>query len=189
MEMLKNVQPNNENSHNIVTNTNSNNTNRFNLNFFLNETCKNAMNLNDFVDTIKLDLNDFESMGRLGYVEGLSNIIIKRINDIPVHNRPFHCNDIKRESMHIRLNNVWEKEPENKPNLKKFIKQVGHKNLMLMQEWIAKHPQALTGNEKESTKLTKIMHESTGGITKEENDENDEKIITKIAHKVAINKR
>ena len=48
----------------------------FNLNVFLNEQCKNAMNIMEFVDTIKLDLDDAESVRKLGYVNGISNIII-----------------------------------------------------------------------------------------------------------------
>ena len=76
-------------NNNIINNSNSNNiTNShnktFNLQFFLNETCKNAMNIKDFVDSIKLQLSDLETVSRLGYVEGLSKIIIKNLNALDV---------------------------------------------------------------------------------------------------------
>jgi hypothetical protein len=65
-------------SHN---NTNSHNK-AFNLNFFLNETCKDAMNIMDFVDSIKVQLSDLERVGELGYVEGISKIIVKNLKEL-----------------------------------------------------------------------------------------------------------
>jgi hypothetical protein len=71
IEMCKNAGNNNHtNSHNKS----------FNLQFFLNETCKDALNISDFVKSIKPSLEDLESTGRLGYVEGVSNIILKNLN-------------------------------------------------------------------------------------------------------------
>ena len=68
LEVIKNGTNNNTiNSHNKT----------FNLQFFLNETCKDAMNIMDFVDSIKLQLTDLEKVGKIGYVEGISNIIVK----------------------------------------------------------------------------------------------------------------
>jgi len=64
-----------------ITHTNSHN-NSFNLNFFLNETCKDAMNITDFVDSIKLQLSDLERVGEVGYVEGISNIIVKSLKQL-----------------------------------------------------------------------------------------------------------
>ena len=63
------------------TNINSNNK-TFNLQVFLNEQCKDAMNLMDFVDSFKLQFDDLEQVGELGYVEGLTNIIMKKLNEM-----------------------------------------------------------------------------------------------------------
>ena len=65
--------------HNTLINNNSHNK-TFNLNMFLNEECKDAMNLTDFVDSLQLQLSDLEKVGELGYVAGLSNIIIHLLN-------------------------------------------------------------------------------------------------------------
>ena len=73
IEMSKQIQPSNVN--NNINNSNFNNKS-FNLNLFLNETCKNAMNIMDFANSIQLNLTDLEKMGELGYVEGISKIII-----------------------------------------------------------------------------------------------------------------
>ena len=67
---------NNNNSHNTTTNSHNK---AFNLNFFLNETCKEAINMSDFVSSIKMSLDDLEHTGRNGYIEGISNIIIRNL--------------------------------------------------------------------------------------------------------------
>ena len=86
-----------------ITNSNNNSHNKtFNLNVFLNETCKDAMNIMDFVDSLKLQLSDLENVGRLGYVEGISNIIIKNLNALDETERPLHCTDKKRETIYIK---------------------------------------------------------------------------------------
>jgi len=96
-------------THNTTTHTNSHNK-AFNLNFFLNETCKDAMNITDFVESIKLQLSDLERVGEVGYVEGISNIIVKNLKDLDVTQRPVHCTDKKRETMYIKDENTWEKD-------------------------------------------------------------------------------
>ena len=116
MEILKNGTHNTN-----ITNTNSHNK-AFNLNFFLNETCKNAMNINDFVDSIKLELNDLEKVGELGYVEGISNIIIKNLNALDETERPLHCTDKKRETIYIKDQGQWEKDDNNSRIKKQLIK-------------------------------------------------------------------
>jgi len=92
----------NTNFHN--TNTNSFNTtnNAFNLKFFLNETCKDAMNITDFVSSIKLNLENLENTGRRRYIEGISKIIIKNLNNLEQCFRPLHCSDFKIEVIYKR---------------------------------------------------------------------------------------
>ena len=123
MELSKNssntnISNNNINSHNKT----------FNLQFFLNETCKDAMNIMDFVDSIKLQLCDLENVGKLGFVEGISKIIVKNLNSLDETKRPVHCTDTKREVMYVKDEDKWEKENENKQKMRKVIKHVTHKN-------------------------------------------------------------
>ena len=92
----------------------------------MNETCKDAMNITDFVNSLKLSLNDLESVGELGYAEGISRMFVKGLNDLEVTKRPIHCSDLKRETLHIKDKDVWEKDTTNQDKLKKdqgFIKQ------------------------------------------------------------------
>ena len=101
------------NNNNTITNTNSHNK-TFNLQFFLNETCKDAMNIMDFVDSIKIQLSDLEKVGKIGFVEGISNIIVKKLNSLDETKRPVHCTDTKREVMYVKDEDKWEKENETK---------------------------------------------------------------------------
>jgi hypothetical protein len=111
IELTKKQGNNTINSHNT-------NNNHFNLQFFLNETCKDAMNIVDFVNSLKLTIEDFETTGRLGFVDGISRIIIKELKKLNTEKLPIHCTDLKRETVYIKDNNIWEKENEDK---RKFI--------------------------------------------------------------------
>jgi hypothetical protein len=117
-------------------NINCNNNNKtFNLNMFLNETCKNAMNISDFADSIKLELSDLESVGELGYVNGISNIIIKNLKGLDITQRPIHCTDAKRETLYIKDKDKWEKEGEQKEIILKFVNNVANKNIRMLNEF------------------------------------------------------
>jgi hypothetical protein len=159
----------------------------FNLNVFLNETCKDAMNIMDFVDSLKLQLSDLENVGRLGYVEGISNIIIKNLQEMDVHKRPVHCSDSKREVMYIKDEDKWEKENESKNKLRKVIKKVACKNQRLLPKFKEEHPDCGKYHSKFSDQYNKLVVESLGGSG--DNDlEKEDKIIRKIAKNVLIDK-
>jgi hypothetical protein len=182
MEVLKNG------THNTTNNTNMTNSNNkaFNLNFFLNETCKDAMNIMDFVESIKLQLSDLEKVGELGYVEGISNIIVKNLNELDVTQRPVHCTDKKRETMYIKDEDKWEKD-ENNSKIKKAIKRVASKNQRLLPKFKEAHPDCGTYHSKYSDQYNKIIIESVGGSG--DNDaEKEEKIIRNISKNVVVEK-
>jgi len=147
------------NSHN---NTNSHNKS-FNLQFFLNETCKNAMNITDFVDSLQLQLSDLEKVGEVGYIEGISSIIIKKLNAMDVTERPIHCTDKKRETMYIRDEDKWEKEDEKRDKMHKMVKKVAYKNIDLISSFREKYPDFKKINSKYSDQFNKIIIESMDG--------------------------
>ena len=171
-------------THNTTT-TNSHNK-AFNLNFFLNETCKDAMNIMDFVDSIKLQLNDLEKVGELGYVEGISNIIVKNLKELDVNKRPVHCTDKKRETMYIKDQDKWEKDEEGL-KLHKVVRKVACKNQNLIPKFKEKHPDCGKYNSKFSDQYNKIVVESMGG-TGDNDYEKEEKIIKNISKQVFIEK-
>jgi hypothetical protein len=182
MKVLENGSHNN--SHNTTT-TNSHNK-AFNLQFFLNETCKDAMNIMDFVESIKLQVSDLESVGELGYIEGISNIIVKNLNALDVTQRPVHCTDKKRETIYIKDDNKWEKDEEQK-KMHKMIKKVADKNARLLPKFTEKYPDYKNYHSKNSDRYCKIIVESMGGSG--DNDyEKEEKIIKNIAKNIIIEK-
>ena len=172
---------NNSNSHN----TNNNN---FNLNFFLNETCKNAMNISDFVSSIKMDLDDLEHVGRTSYIEGISNIVVKNLNNLEQQLRPLHCSDSKREVLYIKDNDEWTKETDSKPILTNTIKIIANQNIKQINNWVKEHPDCVKSNSRKNDLYLKIVSNSMNGLTKEEGDKNINKIISNVAKKVTINK-
>ena len=158
-----------------------------NLNFYLNETCKNAMNIMDFVDSIKIQLSDVESIGELGYVNGMSKLIIKHLNALDENMRPIHCSDQKRDSLYVKDQNVWEKEGPDNNKLKKAIKYISHKNICALPEWRAKYPDCLTSESLKSDQYNRMVIEAMGGSG--DNDaEKADKIVKKIAKAVTIDK-
>jgi len=178
VELLKNG------THQITNNTNSHNK-TFNLNFFLNETCKNAMNIMDFVNNLQLQLSDLEKMEDIGYVNGMSNIIIKNLKDMDVTERPVHCTDVKREVLYVKDEDKWDKEKNNKPKIRKAIKHVAHKNARLLQEFKEKHPDCTKSESKYSDTYNKLIVEAMGGKGNND-DEQESKIIKKVSKEVTL---
>jgi len=179
LEVIKNGTNNN-------TNINSNNK-TFNLQVFLNETCKDAMNIMDFVDSIKIQLSDIESIGELGYVNGMSKLIIKHLNALDENMRPVHCSDPKRDSLYVKDKNVWEKEDPDNKKIKKAIKYISNKNICALPEWRAKYPDCIYSDSLKSDQYNHIVLEAMGGSG--DNDaEKADKIVKKIAKVVTIDK-
>jgi hypothetical protein len=169
-----------------TTNLNSHNK-TFNLQLFLNETCKDAMNIMDFVDSVNVQLSDLEKVGEIGYVDGISNIIVKHLKALDVEKRPVHCTDFKREILYIKDDNKWEKEDEDNNKMRKVIKKIAYKNQRLLPEFKKEHPDYNKYHSKYSDQYNKLVVESMGGSGN--NDlEKEDKIIKKISKEVTINK-
>jgi hypothetical protein len=185
--MMIKLTENGINNCNNTTTTHTNSHNKaFNLQFFLNETCKDAMNIMDFVESIKLELTDLENVGQVGYIEGISNIIVSNLKKLDITKRPVHCTDKKRETMYVKDENKWEKDEEN-AKLHKLVKKVTSKNQRLIPKFKEKHPDCLQYHSDYSDQYSKIVYESMGG--KGDDDfEKQEKIIKKISKEVVIEK-
>ena len=182
IEMTKNSQ------NNTIISNNNNNNKTFNLQVFLNEQCKDAMNIMDFVESLKLQINDLENVGKLGFVNGISNIIVKNLKALDVDKRPVHCSDSKREVVYVKDENKWEKENENKQKLRNAIKYIDNKNSKLIPEWKAKHPECIYSDSKKSDQYNKIIVEAMGGGIYTDEMVSENKIIKNIAKEVIIDK-
>jgi hypothetical protein len=186
-KFIENGGPNNNSPCNIVNNNLNNVGNKtFNLNVFLNETCKDALNINDFVSSIKVDLNDLEHTGRQGYIQGITSIFLKNLNNLEQHMRPLHCSDSKREVLYIKHNNEWTKESETKPILTRAIKTIANENIKQIRLWKDKHPDCTSADSKKNNLYLKIVSNSMNGLTEEEGHKNINKIISNVAKEVVI---
>ena len=186
IELTKNAG--NTTNNNTINNTNNTTNNKFNLNVFLNETCKDAINLNDFIQSIVLSVNDFIKTGEVGYVRGISNIMLERIRDMDPHVRPIHCTDFKRETVYVKDSDKWSKEDENKTHLRKAIKIVANKNKNQVHSWIQENPEYDVLNTPECEKFFEYSKVSLGGYGKDEGDRYDNKIISNVLKEVVLDK-
>ena len=187
------IKKDNNSNNNISNNTISNNTinsnnKTFNLSLFLNETCKDALNIGEFVDSIKVQLTDLETFGHSGYVEGVSKILIKNLNELETCKRPIHCSDSKRDVLYIKDDNKWSKENEDKLVIKKAIRDVSNKNIKQITEWTNLNPDCKKSDSRKNDQYLKIVMNSMSGGSNEEQCNNVEKIIKNITKSVIIDK-
>ena len=173
---------NNDNS------TQNNQTNHFNLHFFLNEQCKDAMNLSEFITQIKVDMDDIKYIDQFGYTEGMTNIIVRQINETDIYKRPIHCTDLKRETMYIKNDNKWTKEGPNQENLHKIINSTYRKNQNTMQTFFRENPQVSDTKSPDWDYYMRLMRTSMGGSCEYQDARYEDKIIKSLARIVFVNK-
>ena len=175
--------------HNNNTTNNNNNTtnNQLNLNVFLIETCKDAMNIKDFIENLQIQMKELENVGKNGYVIGITDIILNRLNQIDITKRPLHCTDLKRETMYFRDDNEWNKDNEDKTKLKQVIGKVASKNYRKIPEWRKQNPECNIIEDTKYEFCIQLMRNSIGDLDEKQEKMND-KIVKNIAKNVFVNK-
>jgi hypothetical protein len=149
---------------------------------FLNETCENVININDFVDSIQVGIEDLEETHRLGFVDGISRIIINNLNKINKPNRPICCINFDKIKFHIKNEDVWNKNDDNNNHkLKSMIQIVAGKNINQIFEW-----QKINPGYRHELSYQKMLIQVMNGSTIEESNENINKIIKNIAKETII---
>ena len=171
-----------------MINSNNNNKTSFNLQFFLNETCKDAMNIVDFVNSLQLTNNDFETTGKLGFVNGISRIFINNLKKMDVITRPLHCTDVKRETVYIKDNDTWEKDNEEKKKLNWAVNRIAQLNLNQIQQWQQEFPDSVENNTPANEKFTELALAALGGRDMEEIQRYNEKIMKNVLKEVILSK-
>ena len=174
-------------NNNTISNNSHNKT--FNLNFFLNETCKDAMNMKDFIKSLELSLPELEKMGELGFAEGMSRVFVNRLNSLDITKRPIHCSDVKREIIHIKDDNKWERDNANLDRLRKIIKQLTHKNILRVDDWKKANQGCTEYNSRKNDQYLRINMEAIGPVDEAEVKRDFGKIIRRVAESTAIDKK
>ena len=154
----------------------------------MNEECKDALNITDFVSSIKLNLSDLEATGRLGYAEGISKIIMNNLKSLETCKRPIHCSDLKRETIYIKDNNIWEKDNDTDKKLECAIKDIAHENIKQISVWSKENPEHKDSSSKKSDQYLKIVTNAMSGSSHEETYKNMDKIVSNVARGVTIDK-
>jgi len=161
-------------NNNTITNNNINN--KFNIQIFLNEQCKDAINIKDFIESIKISLQQLEQIQNKGLVDGLATAILENIGRLSLYERPIHCTDIKRETLYIKHDDIWEKD-ETKQNIKKAIKELSHKPYSTLKEWLDNNPNYMDDENKQN-----YFIQTTRSL-----GQKCESIDTKVIKKICIN--
>src|SRR6056300_468922 len=159
---------------------------KFNLNFFLNDTCKDAMNMSEFIENMNVQFEDIENIGRDGYVTGMTNMILSRIKNLEVTKRPMHCTDLKRETIYIKDNNVWEKDNDN-TKLHNMIQCIAHKNYAILPAWRDKNPDCLDSDTSKFDFCIKMMTNLLGDAG-EGQVKLDNKVIKNLSKHINVEK-
>jgi len=175
---------------NTINNTNTNSHNKtFNLQFFLNETCKDAMNMKDFIKSLEMSLPELEKMGEVGFAEGMSRVFVDRLNSLDITKRPIHCSDVKREIIHIKDDNKWERDNANLDRLRKIIKQLTIKNILKVDDWKKANQGCTEYNSRKNGQYLRINMEAIGPVDDAEVKRDFGKIIRRVVENTAIDKK
>ena len=175
------------NSSTGVTNNTINgnmNNNKFNINIFLNENCNQAINFTEFIEKIDVSQDDLENNAQLGFVNGISKIILDNLRQLSMHERPIHCTDVKRETMYIKDENTWQRE-EDGDKIKKGIQEVSRKSMKTLNEWKEQNPDYNDMDSEFSNKCITMQQQSNAGSKR---DLYYPKIVKTVAKETTIDK-
>ena len=165
----------------------TNNNQKFNLNFFLNTTCKDAMNMSEFIENMNINFKDIENIGKNGYVEGMTNMILSRIKDLDVTKRPLHCTDLKRETMYIKDNDEWSKDTPENSKLHNMISIVSKQNYGTLPLWRDTYPECKDGNNPKYDFCMDMMRNILGEVG-DEQIRLDNKVIKNLSRHILVDK-
>ena len=156
----------------------------FNIKSFLINKCNHAMIMGDFVNSIHLDMNDLENIVEIGYVKGMSNILIRNLQNIDVYKRPVHCGDIKRHTLYVNDNNHWDRDNFNHQKMVNAVIALEKKIVSLIDYWVKEHPNCMNSHTRDNETYLKLLNTTTH----DEQKIKIYKVIKKVAQKVTINK-
>jgi hypothetical protein len=163
-------------------NQTNNNNQKFNINVFLNEQCKDAINFSDFINNIEVSREDLENNAQLGFVGGVSKIILDNLRQLSVNERPIHCTDIKRGTMYIKDDNKWTKEEDCK-KLNTAIQTITQKSTRTLLDWKKVNPDYGDHDSEFSNRCIVIQRNSMAGYDRETYYP---KVIKAIAKEVVV---
>ena len=151
----------------INGNINSNNTQNINIQLHLNERFSSAVNFSQFCEDIKVSLKELQYTSEHGYIEGVSNIMIKAVQDIETNNRPIHHvpnhPDKTQQGLYIKECDEWSKDIDGK--FEKGIDSITQKHIDALKEWEEDNP-GWFNTDSGQEKYNSMVAEITNGVAK-----------------------
>lgn len=180
----------NSNNTNLTSNSNNNLTNSnnktFNINMFLNNECKDAITLMDFVKNIQIENEDIFYAKEHGFAEAMMRVLENGLKNYDVTERPLHCTDTKRETMHIKNESGWHKEiGSQSENISKAIKSLSRKKMDKVSKYINGEGKCEFASKKFEENLN-MMREVTNGVAYPE--QHIKKIVKNLVNTVKLEK-
>ena len=166
------------------TNTNCNNT--FNVQLYLNNECKNAMSIQDFIKSIELNMSHLKAVTDKGYVDSVSNIMIKALGDLEITDRPLHCTDLKRDTIYIKDNDEWNKSTAKDDLMNGVITNIENKQYDLVKQYARENPQAAVMDTPENKYQNKALGNALGNCI--DSDVLQKKIYKEVLPTIKLNK-
>lgn len=159
-------------------------TNNFNINVYLNSEYGNAINIGDFRKQVTLSLDDLLYTKRNGYAMGISNIFIRKMEELGPCHRPIHCKNSKEPQFYVRDDNNWVEDTEHN-ELNMAIDSVACAQIGKIKEWEKVNPNWSETNEgqKEYIDLVKCV---LNGTTHTEQEKNNKLIKRNIRENIEI---
>ena len=151
--------------------------NNFNVNIILETHCADALSITEFANKLQLTLEDLVYTQTNGYIEGVSNVFIKGLQELDPTQRPIQCSDKKGKDIYVKDNNNWEKD-EGKV-LDSHISLVSKKQVDILRVWEEEHPN-WKNCELETKTYMELVSEVMGGSSNEERSKNHKLIQQKI---------
>ena len=145
----------------VVNTTINNNTTinkQININLFLDAEYKDAITLREFKEQLKLSLDDLLYTKNNGYVKGVTNILIKNLEELGPKKRPIHCGE-KTDHFYIKDNNSWVEDKGNR-SIDNTIDGVVGAQMNKIKEWEQNNPdweKTLTGQQEYIDIIKNIM--------------------------------
>lgn len=156
----------------------SNSNNNMNINLFLNENCKEALSIDEFIKKIEITVSDLLFTKQKGFANGISNIFMRHLTDLPERKRPLWCIDKKRKKIYIKEHN-WS-EDVNNHKTKKAIKEVSCIQVKNIKKYIDKNPDWKERDNKKEEYLS-IVRQATMDVIEKETD-----IINKLVNGIYL---
>jgi hypothetical protein len=168
------------------TNINSNNNTTFNVQLYLENECKDALSIQEFVKRIEINMDHLRTIAKDGYVDSVSNILIKALNNMEITERPLHCTDLKRETVYIKNNETWNKSTADEPLMNGLINTIENKHYAVVKHYVQTTPAARELDTPEYNFYAKACVHALGNY--EDHDKLNKKIYKKVLPEIKLDK-